>query len=53
MAALQSDSVSFMLESLRSDKTLDTGSFGIGFLAFAFGLDFAANDEFAHLTRQD
>ena len=53
VAALQGNSVSFMLESLRSDKTLDTGSFGVGFLAFAFGLDFAANDEFAHLTRQD
>lgn len=49
MAAFQGDSVSFMLESLGSDKTLDTGSFGIGFLAFALGLDFAANDEFAHL----
>lgn len=38
-----------MLETLRSDETLDTGSFGIRLLSFAFGLDFAANDELADL----
>ncbi len=45
--ALESNSVTLVLETLRSDEALDLGGFGVGFLAFAFGLDFSADDEFA------
>ena len=38
-----------MLQALRGDETLDAGALEVGFLAFAFGLDFAADDEFADL----
>ena len=38
-----------MLKALRGDEALDTRRFGIGLFAFAFGLDFAADDEFADL----
>lgn len=38
-----------MLETLRCDQTLDAGGLGVGFLAFALGLDFTADDEFADL----
>ena len=38
-----------MLETLRGDQTLDAGRLGVGFLAFALGLDFTADDEFADL----
>lgn len=38
-----------MLEALGCDKALDARCFCIGFLALSFGLDFAANDEFADL----
>ena len=43
--------MTLMLETLRSDETLDTGCFGVGFLAFALGCNFAADDEFADLER--
>lgn len=49
VAAFERDSVTFVLETLRGDETLDAGSFGVGFFAFAFGLDFAADDKFADL----
>lgn len=38
-----------MLQTLGSDETLDAGSLGIGFLAFALGLDLASDDELADL----
>lgn len=41
--------MTLVLETLGSDKTLDAGSFGVWLLAFALGLDFAADDEFADL----
>ena len=41
--------MALVLETLWSDETLDTGSFCVGFLAFAFGLDFATDDELANL----
>ena len=41
--------MTLVLEALRGDETLDAGSLGVGFFAFAFGLDFAADDEFADL----
>ena len=42
--------MTLVLEALRGDEALDAGGFGVGFLAFAFGLDFAADDEFADLV---
>lgn len=50
LATLERHSVTLVLETLRGDETLDTGCFGVGFLAFALGLDFAADDEFADLA---
>lgn len=41
--------MTLMLKTLRSDETLDTGSLRVWLLAFAFGLNFAADDEFADL----
>lgn len=41
--------MTLVLETLRSDEALDTGCFGIWFLVFALGFDFAADDEFADL----
>jgi hypothetical protein len=46
---LQRDTVAFVLETLRSDETLDLGSFSVGFGAFLLGGDFASNNEFAGL----
>ena len=43
--------MTLVLETLRSDETLDTGSLGVGFLAFAFRLDFATDDELADLQK--
>ena len=51
LAALERHSVTLVLETLRGDETLDAGGLGVGFLAFALGLDFAADDEFADLVR--
>lgn len=44
--------MAFMLETLRGDKTLNAGGFGVRFLAFALGLDLATNDEFANLEKK-
>ena len=41
--------MTFMLETLRSDEALDARGFRVGFFAFALGLDFTADDEFADL----
>ena len=41
--------MTLVLETLRSNETLDAGGLGVWFLAFAFGLDFTTNDEFADL----
>ena len=49
MATLKSHAVTFVLQALRSNKTLDAGGLGVWFLAFAFGLDFTTDDEFADL----
>lgn len=43
--------MTLMLQALRGHEALDFGSFGIGFFAFGFGLDFAADDKFADLGR--
>ena len=44
--------MALVLEALRRDQALDAGGLGVGFLAFALGLDFAADDEFADLNNQ-
>ena len=41
-----------MLETLRGDQTLDARGFGVRFLAFALGLDFTTDDEFADLREK-
>ena len=46
---LESHEMALVLETLRSDETLDTGGLGVGFLAFGLGLDFATDDELADL----
>ena len=48
-ATFQGLEVAFVLEALRSDETLNAGGLEVGFLAFAFGLDFTSDDEFADL----
>ena len=50
LATLERHTVTFVLETLGRDEALDAGGFGVGFLAFAFGLDFAADDELADLV---
>lgn len=49
LASLESGAVALVLETLRSHKTLDLGSLGVGLLALALGLDLAANDVLANL----
>ena len=49
LAALESETVSLVLEALGSDEALDLGSLGVGLLAFTLGLDLAANDVLADL----
>ena len=44
--------MTLVLETLGRDETLDAGGFGVGFLSFAFGLDFTADDEFADLESE-
>jgi hypothetical protein len=51
MAPLEGNSVAFALKALRGDKTLDFWGFGIWFLAFAFWLDFATDNEFSDLSK--
>ena len=49
LATLQRQSVTLMLETLRSDETLNARSLGVWLVAFTLGLDFTADDEFADL----
>ena len=49
MATLKSHAMTLVLETLGSNETLDARSLGVWFLAFAFGLNFTTNDEFADL----
>ena len=48
---LDSHMVTLMLETLGSDETLDTGSFGIWFLSLALGLNLPADDEATDLSK--
>jgi len=41
--------VSLVLETLRSDESLDLGSFGVWLLAFTFRLNLSSNDELADI----
>lgn len=41
--------MALVLETLRGDKSLDLGSFGVGLLTLALGLDLTADDVFAEL----
>jgi hypothetical protein len=50
VAALECDPVALVLETLRSNQTLDTGSLGVWLLALALRLDLTANDELADLA---
>lgn len=49
LAALERDPVALVLEALRSNKTLDLGSLGVGGLALTLGLNLAADDVLADL----
>ena len=41
--------MALVLQTLRSDKTLDLGSLGVWLLALALGLDLTTNDELSYL----
>lgn len=47
--ALKCDAVALVLETLRSDETLDAGSLGVGLSTLLLGLDLTTDDEFADL----
>lgn len=49
LSTLECNTVTLVLETLGSDETLDLGGFGVWFLAFGFGLNFTADNEFADL----
>ena len=49
IAALECNAVTLVLETLRSDETLDLGGLGVWLLALILGLDFTADDELADL----
>lgn len=48
--ALESDESALALQTLRSNKTLDLRSLGVGLLALTLGLDLTANDETADIV---
>lgn len=49
VAALEGHAVTLVLETLRSNEALDTGSLGVGLGTLLLGLDLAADDELADL----
>lgn len=49
IAALESDTMTLVLQTLRSDQTLNLGSFGVWFLAFTLWLDLTTDNELADL----
>lgn len=51
-AALECDPVALVLETLRSDQTLDLGGLGVGLCALLLGLDLTADDELADLQKK-
>lgn len=46
---LDSHEMTLVLETLRSDETLNTGGLGVRFSTFFLGLDFTTDDELADL----
>jgi len=50
LAALERDSVALVLETLRSDETLDTRSLGVWLGTLLLGLDLTTNDELADIV---
>ena len=53
LSTLESHAVTLVLQTLRSDETLDARGFFVWFLAFSLGLDFAADDVAADLIDID
>lgn len=51
LSPLESGTVALVLETLGSDQPLDLGSLGVRLLALTLGLDLAANDVLADLSR--
>lgn len=49
LAALESSTVTLVLETLGSDQSLDLGSLGVGLLALTLGLNLATDDVLADL----
>ena len=49
MTTLERDEMAFVLETLRSDETLDLGGLGIWFLSLSLWLHLSADNEFADL----
>jgi len=49
VAALECDTVTLVLEALRSDETLDLGGLGVWLLAFTLWLDLTTDDELANI----
>jgi hypothetical protein len=49
---LESDAVALVLQSLGSNETLNLRGFGVGFFAFALGLDFSSNHKFSGERRK-
>ena len=49
LPALKRYATALVLQTLRSDKTLDLGGLGVGFLPFTLWLDFTADDELADI----
>jgi len=47
--ALEGLSVALVLQTLRSDETLNLGSLGVWLLALALGLDLTTNDELSYI----
>lgn len=47
--ALECDTVTLVLETLRSDQTLDLGGLGVWLLSLALWLNLTTNDELANL----
>jgi hypothetical protein len=48
-AALECEPVTLVLETLRSNKTLDLGGLGVGLGALLLGLNLTTDDELADL----
>ena len=50
LAPLEGSAVALVLETLRSDQTLDLGGLGVGLLALTLGLNLATDNVLADLS---